>query len=98
MKEIFRLSLLIRVLFSDIPARRLRQEKEYREDLQAQMEHIKRARKLEKEEERREYESALEAERLLQAKIADVLSRPYMKLIDLHPLRRQLASSSQPAE
>ncbi|KAL8204100.1 UNVERIFIED_CONTAM: hypothetical protein K2H54_067170 [Gekko kuhli] len=88
------LLLLTRVLFSDIPARRLRQAKEYQEDLQAQIEHVRKARDFEKEEERREYESALEAERLLQAKIADVLSRPYMKLVNLHPLRRQLASSS----
>ncbi|XP_015267704.1 PREDICTED: cilia- and flagella-associated protein 53-like [Gekko japonicus] len=80
-------------LEADKYARRLRQAKEYQEDLQGQIEHVKKARDFEKEEERREYESALEAERLLQAKIADVLSRPYMKLINLHPLRRQLASS-----
>ncbi|XP_077202891.1 cilia- and flagella-associated protein 53 [Paroedura picta] len=77
-------------------ARRLRQTKEYRDDLHAQIEHNRRARDFEKQEERREYQSALEAERLLQEKIADVLSRPYMKLINLHPLRRQLASQSQP--
>ncbi|XP_060092441.1 cilia- and flagella-associated protein 53 [Heteronotia binoei] len=76
-------------------ARRLQQAKEYREDLQAQIDHNKKARDFEKEEERREYESGLEAERLLQEKIADILSRPYMKLINLHPLRRQLASSPQ---
>ncbi|XP_054843274.1 cilia- and flagella-associated protein 53 [Eublepharis macularius] len=78
-------------------ARRLRQTKEYREELQAQIDHVKQARDFEKEEERREYAAALEAERLLQQKMADVLSRPYMKLINLHPLRRQLACSSQPS-
>nr|XP_056705051.1 cilia- and flagella-associated protein 53 [Euleptes europaea] len=76
-------------------ARRLRQVKEYREDLRAQMEHVRRAREFEKEEERREYESGLEAEMLLQQKMADVLSRPYMKLINLHPLRRQQVNNPQ---
>ncbi|XP_066474118.1 cilia- and flagella-associated protein 53 [Tiliqua scincoides] len=76
-------------------ARRLRQTKEYREDLQAQIDHLKQARNMEKEEEAREYAAALEAERLFQQKMADVLSRPYMKLINLHPLRRQLACDSQ---
>ncbi|XP_062984328.1 cilia- and flagella-associated protein 53 [Elgaria multicarinata webbii] len=76
-------------------ARRLRQAKEYREELHAQVDHLKRARDFEKEEERREYALALEAERLYQQKMADVLSRPYMRLKDLHPLRRQLACSSQ---
>ncbi|XP_053143833.1 cilia- and flagella-associated protein 53 [Hemicordylus capensis] len=75
--------------------RRLRLAKEYREDLKAQMDHLKHARDLEKEEEHREYAAALEAERLYQQKMADVLSRPYMKLKNLHPLRRQLACSSQ---
>ncbi|XP_061463405.1 cilia- and flagella-associated protein 53 [Rhineura floridana] len=75
-------------------ARRIRQAKEYREELHAQMDYVKQARDFEKDEERREYAVALEAERLYQQKIADVLSRPYMRLKDLHPLRRQLASSS----
>uniref|UniRef100_A0A8D2Q3N3 Trichohyalin-plectin-homology domain-containing protein n=1 Tax=Varanus komodoensis TaxID=61221 RepID=A0A8D2Q3N3_VARKO len=68
---------------------------EYREVLSAQIDHLKQAREAAKEEERRDYELALEAERLYQQKMADILSRPYMRLKDLHPLRRQLACSSQ---
>nr|XP_020666715.1 cilia- and flagella-associated protein 53 [Pogona vitticeps] len=75
-------------------ARRLRQEKEYREELQTQFSHIKQRQEAEKEEERREYEMALEAEKLYQQKIADVLSRPYMKMKDIHPLRRHLVRSA----
>lgn len=75
--------------------RRLRQAKDYREDLRAQMDHLKQAQNQRKEEEAREYAAALEAERVFQQKMADVLSRPYMKLINLHPLRRQLASNSE---
>lgn len=58
------------------------------------MDYNKQARDLEKEEERRQYALSLEAEKLYQQKIADIISRPYMKLSDLHPLRRYLASSS----
>uniref|UniRef100_A0ABM5FUE8 Cilia- and flagella-associated protein 53 n=2 Tax=Pogona vitticeps TaxID=103695 RepID=A0ABM5FUE8_9SAUR len=75
-------------------ARRLQQEKEYREELQTQFSHIKQRQEAEKEEERRQYEMALEAEKLYQKKIADVLSRPYMKMKDLHPLRRHLVRSA----
>ncbi|KAF7243965.1 Cilia- and flagella-associated protein 53, partial [Varanus komodoensis] len=75
--------------------RRLVELKEYREVLSAQIDHLKQAREAAKEEERRDYELALEAERLYQQKMADILSRPYMRLKDLHPLRRQLACSSQ---
>uniref|UniRef100_A0A8D0DSR3 Cilia- and flagella-associated protein 53 n=1 Tax=Salvator merianae TaxID=96440 RepID=A0A8D0DSR3_SALMN len=76
-------------------ARHLQQAKEYREELQAQMDYLKELRDSEKEEERREYALAVEAEKLYQEKIADVLSRPYMKMKDLHPLRRQLACNSK---
>ncbi|KAJ6662943.1 hypothetical protein lerEdw1_010764 [Lerista edwardsae] len=76
-------------------ARGLQQAKEYREDLRAQMEHQKQAQNQQKEEEAREQAAALEAEAVFQQKVADVLSRPYMKLINIHPLRRQLASNSQ---
>uniref|UniRef100_A0A670IUI4 Cilia- and flagella-associated protein 53 n=1 Tax=Podarcis muralis TaxID=64176 RepID=A0A670IUI4_PODMU len=68
--------------------------KAYQEELNAQMDYNKQARDLEKEEERRQYALSLEAEKLYQQKIADIISRPYMKLSDLHPLRRYLASSS----
>ena len=82
------------VIFYYVILRRLRQEKEYREELQTQFSHIKQRQEAEKEEERREYEMALEAEKLYQQKIADVLSRPYMKMKDLHPLRRHLVRSA----
>nr|XP_003227331.2 PREDICTED: cilia- and flagella-associated protein 53 isoform X1 [Anolis carolinensis] len=75
--------------------RSVQQAKKYREDLKAQMDYINRAHASEKEELQREYEMAQEVERLLQEKIADVLSRPYMRMKDLHPLRRHLVSSSQ---
>ncbi|CAI5787811.1 TPH domain-containing protein [Podarcis lilfordi] len=75
-------------------ARRTQQAKAYQEELNAQMDYNKQARDLEKEEERRRYALSLEAEKLYQQKIADIISRPYMKLSDLHPLRRYLASSS----
>ncbi|XP_058026932.1 cilia- and flagella-associated protein 53 [Ahaetulla prasina] len=75
--------------------RRLQQSKQYREELRAQMDHLKEAREMEKEEERREYALAEEAEKLYHQKLADILSRPYMKLKFLHPLRRQLVISSK---
>uniref|UniRef100_A0A8D2Q358 Trichohyalin-plectin-homology domain-containing protein n=1 Tax=Varanus komodoensis TaxID=61221 RepID=A0A8D2Q358_VARKO len=87
--------LLFLVVLRCIPSygvscRRLVELKEYREVLSAQIDHLKQAREAAKEEERRDYELALEAERLYQQKMADILSRPYMRLKDLHPLRRQL--------
>ncbi|XP_060617237.2 cilia- and flagella-associated protein 53 [Anolis sagrei] len=75
--------------------RGVQQAKKYREELQAQMDYINRAHASEKEEQQREYATAQEVERLFQQKIADVLSRPYMRMKDLHPLRRHLISSSQ---
>ncbi|XP_034956591.2 cilia- and flagella-associated protein 53 [Zootoca vivipara] len=75
-------------------ARRIQQAKVYQGELNAQMDYKKQARDLEKEEERRQYALSLEAERLYQQKIADIIARPYMKLSDLHPLQRYLASSS----
>ncbi|XP_039176423.1 cilia- and flagella-associated protein 53 [Crotalus tigris] len=75
--------------------RRLQQSKQYREELRAQMDHLKETREMEKEEERREYALAEEAERLYHQKLADILSRPYMRLKCLHPLRRQLVLSSK---
>lgn len=59
------------------------------------MDHLKETREMEKEEERREYALAEEAEKLYHQKLADILSRPYMKLKCLHPLRRQLVLSNK---
>ncbi|XP_013920382.1 PREDICTED: cilia- and flagella-associated protein 53-like [Thamnophis sirtalis] len=75
--------------------RRLQQSKHHREELRAQIDHRKEAREMEKEEERREYALAEEAEKLYHQKMADILSRPYMKLKFLHPLRRQLVINSK---
>ncbi|KAM6475051.1 cilia- and flagella-associated protein 53 isoform 2-T2 [Liasis olivaceus] len=75
--------------------RRLQQAKQYREELHAQMDHLKEVRAMEKEEQRREYALAQEEEKLYQQKLADILSRPYMKLKSLHPLRRQLVCSNK---
>ncbi|XP_063147212.1 cilia- and flagella-associated protein 53 [Candoia aspera] len=75
--------------------RHLQQAKQYQEELHAQMDHLKEAREMEKEEQRREYALAQEAELLYHQKLADILSRPYMKLKYLHPLRRQLVCSNK---
>ncbi|XP_026569418.1 cilia- and flagella-associated protein 53 [Pseudonaja textilis] len=75
--------------------RRLQQSKQYREELRGQIDHRKEVREMEKEEERREYALAEEAEKLYHQKLADILSRPYMKLKFVHPLRRQLVVSSK---
>ncbi|XP_070599667.1 cilia- and flagella-associated protein 53 [Erythrolamprus reginae] len=75
--------------------RRWQQSKQYREELRGQMDHRKETHEREKEEERREYALAEEAEKLYQQKLADMLSRPYMKLDFLHPLRRHLVVNSK---
>ncbi|KAG8131254.1 hypothetical protein E2320_017833 [Naja naja] len=74
---------------------RLQQSKQYREELRGQIDHRKEVHEMEKEEERREYALAEEAEKLYHQKLADILSRPYMKLKFMHPLRRQLVISSK---
>ncbi|KAH0627829.1 hypothetical protein JD844_008293 [Phrynosoma platyrhinos] len=88
-------ALLREITFYYVTYRRIQQAKEYQEELQAQINHIKQTRESEKEEERQEYAMALETENIFQQKLADVLSRPYMKMKNLHPLRRHLVCSSQ---
>ncbi|XP_038258770.1 cilia- and flagella-associated protein 53 isoform X1 [Dermochelys coriacea] len=75
--------------------RRMQEAKEYREQLQAQITYQQQAHIAEEEEKQREYESGLAAERVYQEKIKDILSRPYMKLAEIHPLRRKLMSNLQ---
>ncbi|XP_030423081.1 cilia- and flagella-associated protein 53 isoform X2 [Gopherus evgoodei] len=75
--------------------RRMQEAKAYREQLQAQITYQKQAHIAEEEEKQREYESGLAAERVYQEKMKDILSRPYMKLAEIHPLRRKLMSNLQ---
>ncbi|EMP40114.1 Coiled-coil domain-containing protein 11, partial [Chelonia mydas] len=72
--------------------RRMQEAKEYREQLQAQITYQQQAHIAEEEEKQREYESGLVAERVYQEKMKDILSRPYMKLSEIHPLRRKLSN------
>ncbi|XP_073199630.1 cilia- and flagella-associated protein 53 isoform X1 [Lepidochelys kempii] len=72
--------------------RRMQEAKEYREQLQAQITYQQQAHTAEEEEKQREYESGLVAERVYQEKMKDILSRPYMKLSEIHPLRRKLSN------
>uniref|UniRef100_A0A8C3RPY9 Cilia- and flagella-associated protein 53 n=1 Tax=Chelydra serpentina TaxID=8475 RepID=A0A8C3RPY9_CHESE len=72
--------------------RRMQEAKEYREQLQAQITYQQQAHIAEEEEKKREYESGLAAERVYQEKLKDILSRPYMTLAEIHPLRRKLSN------
>ncbi|KAM8793557.1 cilia- and flagella-associated protein 53-like [Eudromia elegans] len=76
-------------------ARKVKEAKEYQEQLKAQIAYQQQARNAEKEEKQREYESALAAERAKQEKIEDVLARSSVTLAETHPLRRRLVSSTQ---
>uniref|UniRef100_A0A8C0GXM5 Cilia- and flagella-associated protein 53 n=1 Tax=Chelonoidis abingdonii TaxID=106734 RepID=A0A8C0GXM5_CHEAB len=75
--------------------RQMQEAKAYREQLQAQITYQQQAHIAEEEEKQREYESGLAAERVYQEKMKDILSRPYMKLAEIHPLRRKLMSNLQ---
>ncbi|XP_074851889.1 cilia- and flagella-associated protein 53 [Carettochelys insculpta] len=76
-------------------SRRVKEAKEYREQLQAQITYQQQTHIAEEEEKQREYESGLAAERLYQEKMKDIFSRPYMKLAEIHPLRRKQMSNLQ---
>ncbi|XP_025974646.1 cilia- and flagella-associated protein 53-like [Dromaius novaehollandiae] len=76
-------------------ARKVKEAKEYQEQLKAQIAYQQQARDAEEEEKQREYESALAAERAYQERIEDILARPSVTLAETHPLRRRLTSSTQ---
>uniref|UniRef100_A0A8B9TKQ7 Cilia- and flagella-associated protein 53 n=1 Tax=Anas platyrhynchos TaxID=8839 RepID=A0A8B9TKQ7_ANAPL len=76
-------------------ARKLKEAKEYQEQLRAQIADQQRARDAEEEEKKQEHELGLAEERAYQERIQDALSRPYEKLAKIHPLRRKLTSNSQ---
>ncbi|XP_050769602.1 cilia- and flagella-associated protein 53 [Gymnogyps californianus] len=76
-------------------ARKVKEAKEYQEQLRAQIAYRQQARDAEEEEKQREYESGLAAERAYQEKVQDILSRPCEKLAKTHPLRRKLMSNSE---
>ncbi|NWS43528.1 CFA53 protein, partial [Probosciger aterrimus] len=57
-------------------ARRLKEAKEYQEQLRAQMAYRQQARDAEQEEKQQDHESSLEAERAYQEKVQDILSTP----------------------
>ncbi|XP_032867090.2 cilia- and flagella-associated protein 53 isoform X3 [Tyto alba] len=73
-------------------ARKVKEVKEYQEQLRAQIADRQRAHDAEEEEKHREYESALAAERAYRERVQDILSRPCEKLGKNHPLRRKLMS------
>ncbi|XP_068279820.1 cilia- and flagella-associated protein 53 [Nyctibius grandis] len=76
-------------------ARKVKEAKEYQEQLRAQIATDQQARDAEQEEKQREYESSLEAERAYQERIQDILVRPCWKQAKTHPFRRQLMPYSQ---
>ncbi|XP_072461220.1 cilia- and flagella-associated protein 53 isoform X1 [Notamacropus eugenii] len=69
-------------------ARKFRETLEYREQLQAQIEHQRKMREAEKAEERREYEAGLRAEEQLKEKIQEVLAKYEEDEEHTHPFRR----------
>ncbi|XP_037230012.1 cilia- and flagella-associated protein 53 isoform X1 [Falco rusticolus] len=75
-------------------ARKVKEAKEYQEQLMAQIAYRQQAHDAEEEEKQREYELGLSAERAYQERIQDILSRPCEKLANTHPLRRKLTSNS----
>ncbi|XP_065716108.1 cilia- and flagella-associated protein 53-like isoform X2 [Patagioenas fasciata] len=75
--------------------RKVKEIKEYQEQLRAQITQRQQARDAEEEEKQRERESGLAAERAYQERIQDVLAKPYDQTAKIHPLRRKLRSNSQ---
>ncbi|XP_066458657.1 cilia- and flagella-associated protein 53 isoform X2 [Eleutherodactylus coqui] len=73
--------------------RQMQNAKLYQQQLLSQVSYQQLQRKVEKEEDRREYESGLQAERSYQQKLQDILSRPYIRKEQIHPLRRTRISS-----
>uniref|UniRef100_A0A8C4X576 Cilia- and flagella-associated protein 53 n=1 Tax=Erpetoichthys calabaricus TaxID=27687 RepID=A0A8C4X576_ERPCA len=67
--------------------------KEYQDHLLSQMAHIQNLRETEKMEQWREYEDGQTEENKFQDKLAEILTRPYMKLVHIHPFRRSRISS-----
>lgn len=63
---------------------------EYREQLQMQMCSQQQAREAEKEEERREFEAGMTAEKNFQDKIQEILSTHQVLPQSIHPMRRAL--------
>ncbi|XP_063815305.1 cilia- and flagella-associated protein 53 [Pseudophryne corroboree] len=66
---------------------------QYQQHLLSQVAYQQQQRESAKEEEWREYEAGLQAEKSYQQKLRDILSRPYIRQDHVHPLRRTRISS-----
>ncbi|XP_030047808.1 cilia- and flagella-associated protein 53 [Microcaecilia unicolor] len=73
-------------------ARQLKRAKDYQGDLLSQITYQQLQRDFEKADEWREYEEGLLAEKAYQAKLKEILSRPYADENNVHPLRHQCTS------
>ncbi|KAM4708265.1 cilia- and flagella-associated protein 53 [Discoglossus pictus] len=80
-------------LESEITARQLKQAKQYQQHLISQVAYQHQQREAEKEEDWREYEAGLQAEKTYQKKLREILSRPYIIDKHVHPLRKSRISS-----
>lgn len=80
------------ISYSYILYRKVKEAKEYQEQLRAQMAYRQQAHDVEQEEKRQDYELSLEAERAYQEKVQDILSTPREKIAKTHPFRRKLMS------
>lgn len=73
--------------------RKVKTAQHYQQQLLSQVAYQQQLREVEKDEERREYESGLQVEKSYQQKLQDILSRPYVHQEHIHPLRRTRLSS-----
>lgn len=87
--------IILPYIYLYVISRKVKEAKEYREQLRAQIAYQQQARDAEEEEKQREHESGLAAEKAYQERVQDILSRPCEKLAKPHPLRRKLMSNSQ---
>ncbi|XP_029435984.1 cilia- and flagella-associated protein 53 [Rhinatrema bivittatum] len=78
-------------LTMETTARQLKIAKDYQGDLRSQMAFKQKLQDAEKEDEWREYEEGLLSEKAYQAKLKEILSRPYAKE-NAHPLRQTCLS------
>ncbi|OCU02689.1 cilia- and flagella-associated protein 53 isoform X2 [Xenopus laevis] len=80
-------------LETDRNARQMKVAQQYQRDLVSQVAYQQSQRQAEREEEQREFEAGLTAEKAYQNKLREILSRPYVGHENIHPLRRGRISS-----
>lgn len=90
--------MLLIILFFDISNafRRSSLAQQYRKQLQMQMSYQQQAREAQKEEERREFEAGIAANKACQEKIQKVLSVHPLLPRNIHPMRRACAHELPP--